>query len=628
MVGEPPFIGRAHELAALHGWLDDAVDDGPRAVLLSGEAGMGKTRLLDRFAASVVQRRSDVTVLRATCYQDTQVPYLPLATALRPIGDLASLLHPLGDDTPERGDARRLQLYVGAVDLVERAAADATLLLVIDDLHWADQGTLDLLGHLLHVVRPMMTVLPYRPINDGPLRELSERVRRTDWHREIVLEGLDPFALHEMVEELTGERPSRKLLDGLADASEGNPLLVRSLLARLEAFGVLTTRDGLLTHRGGEEILAGPAELDELLRHRVRDLSRACLDLLVTAAFIDEGGRLEDVRAVMRIDEARFAHLIEEAASAGVLRDDEVIHFDHPQLRYVLYQRPRGARRQELHLKVADHLETNASDDAQHVVAIAHHLRRAGNRADPDRVVRACLAAASQAAAMVAWREAALSYDAAIEAIERIEEGPSALAALLHARSAYAHWYNHDNPGAVDHARAAVEIARPLGDLAIWADALTSWARGMWSGESGAWGSSFDFSPFDEFLDAVGDREPRLRARVQHVRGTLRFMTTDSDGAREDLEAALALATAEDDTRTLGEVTFAIASVYVADAELPEAIAAYETAFELDSIVGNELHCVSGHRGAATALDARRSRRSRAPGPNGNGKWTSDRRMG
>jgi tetratricopeptide (TPR) repeat protein len=302
----------------------------------------------------------------------------------------------------------------------------------------------------------------------------------------------------------------------------------------------------------------------------------------------------------MGTDEARFARLVDEAIGAGVLRDDEIISFDHPQLRYVMYQRPRGVRRQELHLKVADHLEALSRDDPARVVAIAHHLRRAGERADPDRVIRACLAAASQAAAVVAWGEAARAYDAAIEAAERSDEGPGAMLALLHARTAYAHWYNHDNPRAREHASAAIEIARPLGELTIWADALTSLARGLWSGETGAWGASFDLSPFDEFLTVAGEREPLLRARVHHVRGTLRFMSTDADRAREDLDAALALATDEDDARVIGEVTFALASVYIADNELPKAIGAYETAYALDSMVGNELHRVSGHRAMAT----------------------------
>src|SRR4030088_784989 len=101
MAGELPFVGRADELGALHTWLTEAIETGPRAVLLRGEAGMGKTRLLDRFAADVGRSQPGVTVLRATCYQDAPVPYLPLATALRPIGDLTSLLRPLIDDTPE-----------------------------------------------------------------------------------------------------------------------------------------------------------------------------------------------------------------------------------------------------------------------------------------------------------------------------------------------------------------------------------------------------------------------------------------------------------------------------------------------------------------------------------------------
>src|SRR5687767_5532637 len=111
MAGELPFVGRSDELVALHTWLDETIAGAPRAVIVRGEAGVGKTRLLDRFAGDVVRLRPEVTILRATCYQDARVPYLPLATALRPIGDLASLLRPMVDDTPEGADHRRLHLY-------------------------------------------------------------------------------------------------------------------------------------------------------------------------------------------------------------------------------------------------------------------------------------------------------------------------------------------------------------------------------------------------------------------------------------------------------------------------------------------------------------------------------------
>src|SRR5260221_9125398 len=138
MAGIHPFVGRTAELRALKRWLNEAISDGPRVVLVSGEPGVGKSSLLDRFIADVGRRKLAISVLRAACYQDVNVPYLPLATALRPIGDIAALLRPLIDDTPERSDERRLHLYLGTADAVHQVASEAPVLLVIDDLQWAD----------------------------------------------------------------------------------------------------------------------------------------------------------------------------------------------------------------------------------------------------------------------------------------------------------------------------------------------------------------------------------------------------------------------------------------------------------------------------------------------------------
>ena len=600
-----PFVGRTGELRSLRAWLTESVSLGTRVVLLEGEPGVGKSSLVERLVTDALRRKQPPTVLRATCYQDVHVPYLPLATALRPIGDLAALLRPLIDDTPDRSDERRLHLYLGVADVVERAARDAPLLLVLDDLQWADQGTLDLLAHVLQVSaqstggQRLMAVLPHRPVNEGALLEFIERMRRGDWCRELSLQGLDAFALHELVEALTGERPARKLLDGLDEASAGNPLLARSLLERLEAFGVLTVRSGHLTHRGGEELLAGPAELDELLRHRLRDLPRPCLDMLVAASFVGEGEPLEHVRAVMGANEERFHTIVEQAVAARVLRDHDVVRFDHPQVRQVMFQRPRGARRQQLHLRVADHLESLGGDDAARAVAIAHHLRRAGELADADRVVQASLRAATHAAAVVAWGEAARAYDAAIEAAETVHEGSSAFVALLHARSAYAHWYNHDNPGAEQHALAAVAIASRLRDLPLWVEALETLARARWSGVGMGGGQPLSVAEFDDYLAIAGDRDPALSARVHRVRGTVLLQANNAIAlARPDLLRAAELVD-RDDPRATSDVEFAVGALSFTELDLDRAMRSFRDAYEHVLVAGNALLRVSIVRGQA-----------------------------
>jgi hypothetical protein len=611
MAGGLPFIGRRDELRALKTWFADAAGGAARIVLLEGEPGIGKSALVDRFVADALRRRQPPTVLRSTCYQGVHVPYLPLATALQPIGDLASLLQPLREDTPERSDERRLHLYTGVVDVITRAASHAPLLVVIDDAQWADQGTLDLLSHVLQVTtqstigQPIMTLLPHRTTVDGAFAELLERLRRAPSTRRLSLGGLDTFALHELVEAVTGQRPSRKLLDGLGEASAGNPLLAKSLLERLEAFGVLTVRSGHVTYRGSEELLAGPAELDELLRHRLRDLPRACLDLLVAAAFVGEGASLEHVRAVMASPPERFHAIVEQAVTARVLLDHEVVRFDHPQVRQVMYQRPRGARRQRLHLDVANHLESLGVDDPERAVAVAHHLRRAGDLVEPSRVIQASVRAASHAATVVAWGEAARAYDAAIDAATESGDGASAFVALLHTRSAYAHWYNHDNPGAEQRALAAAAIAKRLGDLSLWADALDTLAHARWSSVAATTDVATTVAEFDDFLDTVGERSPALRSRVHRLRATLLLQVhNDVALARADMALAAELVD-RDDPNAASDVAFAGAALALTELDLDRAVEHLDHAHARVIEAGNNLLRVSILRGRAMATWAR-----------------------
>jgi hypothetical protein len=144
-------VGRATELAHLDRWLDEARHGSPRFIVLSGEPGMGTTRLADEVQARA--RQSGLRVLAGRCFEDVAVPYLPMMTALRPL--LAS------DDTPVlepllgRGalsaaaDANDLALYIGVAEALLDATKDAALLLSLDALQWDDRATLDLLAHVV-----------------------------------------------------------------------------------------------------------------------------------------------------------------------------------------------------------------------------------------------------------------------------------------------------------------------------------------------------------------------------------------------------------------------------------------------------------------------------------------------
>jgi predicted ATPase len=154
MAVDVPFIGRVDELGLLRRYLDGALAGHPRIVLLSGDAGVGKSRLLSE--AMVAATEAGVEVLFGTCYEDGGIPYLALATALRRVDhegarrlDPRRRTEPVQGADPESAEAGRLQLYLDVTAALVDTAADRPTLLVIDDVHWADDASADLLRHVV-----------------------------------------------------------------------------------------------------------------------------------------------------------------------------------------------------------------------------------------------------------------------------------------------------------------------------------------------------------------------------------------------------------------------------------------------------------------------------------------------
>ena len=378
-----PFVGRTDELDAVRDALAGAGATGVAAVLVHGPPGIGKTALIDAFL-----NETDAIVLRTTCTEGSGRPLAALGQAIGALGD--SDAHGVIDDDEalDRGSERRSRLLAQALELVSDRVRAGPTVLVVDDVQWIDGASADA---LLYVVRAMLDAqfagslsiaLTARPGPWAPApHRLIDALDAEPWFCSIELGGLDRFVLHDLVIALTGQRPSRPLLSLLQDASDGNPMLVASLLRRLDDFGVLGRRGDLLIARGRIDAVAGPQDLDALLREQFGSLSAPCVDLLTRAAFLGDGARLDDLCALVSIDAARVDELLAEATAARVVRQHpDVIEFVHPQLRQVLLHRPRGRRRRQLHASIAQHLADTDDGTAMRAIAVAHHLRRAITR--------------------------------------------------------------------------------------------------------------------------------------------------------------------------------------------------------------------------------------------------------
>jgi predicted ATPase len=255
------FVGRERELGRLAAGLERAAGGGPVRIALTGPAGVGISRLLDEIEVRL-RDVAEVTVLRGAAFAPLSgMPYAPLADALRsvlialPDGPLQRVVGLAGQDLgtllPElRGrlgalaeptmlvspDQRAARMAEGLIGLIDRLAGSGAVLLAIEDLHWADPGTLRLVSTLLRVSRrvPLCLVLTYRPDElhrRHAMRALADAIEADRDVEHIELPALERREVAALLEAVIAERPTGGLVAAAMEASLGNPLLVEQLAA-------------------------------------------------------------------------------------------------------------------------------------------------------------------------------------------------------------------------------------------------------------------------------------------------------------------------------------------------------------------------------------------------------------
>jgi predicted ATPase len=256
----PTFVGRAAELARLDDARRRAAAGPPAAIVVGGEAGVGKSRLLDEFARRC--RGEELRVLVGGCIElgEEGVPFAPVIEALRTLlrtlepektealighsrRDLARLLPelgelPAGDSRTTASDLATAQgrLFELLLDLVERVATDQPTVLVIEDIHWADQSTRDLLGFLVRSLRRpgLLLVLTYRTDElhrRHPLRPFLAELERIRWVERLELQRFDRAELVAQLTGILGEPPTAELVDDVFERAQGNPFFTEELVA-------------------------------------------------------------------------------------------------------------------------------------------------------------------------------------------------------------------------------------------------------------------------------------------------------------------------------------------------------------------------------------------------------------
>jgi len=465
---QAPFVGRDEELSWLHEALRQASAGRPGMVLVAGEAGVGKSRLVGRFAGQAGRAGRLVAAGGAAPLTGGALPYAPLLQALRAVeaacerAELSGVLAELTGDRPAveraRGpEAGRRRLFEHLCDVTNRLSRAGPVLLVLEDLHWADSATLDVLAFVLRTLRGarLLVVGTYRAEDPGELLAgwLAE-VRR--WPQVGWLE-LSRFSRAELAAQLAGLRGGPVDSQTVAEVfgrSQGNPFFAEQLIAAGQA---------------GQGRL--PGVLREVLLARVRQLSPAGQHVLQVAAVAGRWVGHDWLAAVAGGPEEELTGSLREAVDHGLLAitaversGPEGYEFRHALLQEAIYGELLPGQRARLHGAYARVLADLPEAAARFAAELAEHYYRAGQ---PGEALTWAVRAAGRADRVYAHAEAARCCERVLELWDQV---PGAAArsgtdrAALHTKAARAWEYAGDDARALAHIEDALRLVDPAAD--------------------------------------------------------------------------------------------------------------------------------------------------------------------
>jgi class 3 adenylate cyclase len=523
-------VGRETEHVLLERWLAEARAGQPRLVLITGEAGIGKTTLLEQWAMRADE--SNARVLMGSAFEHVMTPFLPVASALQELAGVGELF---GDDVADLEHAD-LRAHLAVTRALFEAAARRPTVLAIDDVHWADPGTLGFLQHLVAAaahrfgappVRLLLVLTARTNTGSASVDTTLRRLARESIARLLRLEGLGELQVHEMLAQRCGRMPSAQLVHSFLRATAGNPLLVEMLIEQLQDGSHFEMRANRLIATVDAESFVVSPELEEAWTVRLRKVRPATRRLLETAAFLGDGASLDELQMVVGRDEAEFSALLGDAELAGLVTiGGGAYRFCHPLLRRALMSAAPARRRRYVEAGIASALSKNVSDVGRVALAAVEHARRAGGfdfGADGAHLLEM---AAHEAAARGAWATAAACY-------EQLLEAPATHDIRDHARvelsAGMAHRHNSDYQAAHPHLVAALDLAREIGELEIWGEAL------FWLTNAQVLERVPELrvptEKIEQFLEAAGDEVPDARAMLLASLAQFHFSRFDLDAA-------------------------------------------------------------------------------------------------
>jgi tetratricopeptide (TPR) repeat protein len=448
------FVGRENELKTLQNTFIGAMSGQGALNMVVGEPGIGKTALCEQLSTFVTLRGGKT--LWGHCYEEgsLSLPYLAFIEAMRSyvldrepddlkkelgsgatdvariVSEIREKLHvePRESQNPEED---RYRLMQAVASFLTNAAAIKPMLVILEDLHDADKGTLEMLSYVSRNLSGtrLLIIGTYRDVEvdrNHPLSAALAELRRVSSFGRVLLRGLNIDEVQRMLESLTQEIIPLGLAQAVYRQTEGNPLFVQEVVRYLTEEKLLTRESGKLSASDNTALeMSIPEGLRDVIGKRLSNLSAGCNELLSVASVIGREFALETLKSVSGVDETVFVKALKEAIQLSILEERSQVgviryRFTHAFFRQTLYEELIAPERLKWHQQIARSMEElYANRLEEHAVELAEHFSQSTDAADLKKAVQYGEMAAKRAVTVYAYGEAVRLLDETIR-VQRV----------------------------------------------------------------------------------------------------------------------------------------------------------------------------------------------------------------
>ena len=625
------FVGRQREMGELKGCLEDALSGRGRLVTLVGEPGIGKTRTAQELTTYAGLRSAQV--LWGRCYEEQGMPpYWPWVQTIRTyvrerdpeqlrseMGAGAADINEVVSDVKERlpdlkpppqldsPEQARFRLFDSITAFLKSASLKQPLVLVLDDLHWADQPSLLLLQFVARELgnSRLLLIGTYRDMELSRQHQLAEslgELTRERLFQRVLLRGLSQQEVGRFIEVAAGVDPPSGLTEAVHTQTEGNPLFVTEVVRLLVQEGELTQESGA---RDSWTVRI-PEGVREVIGRRLNRLSQRCNETLTTASVIGREFELRQLSTLVEdMSEDRLLEVLEEALSARVIEElPQAVgryQFTHALIQETLTEEVTLTRRVRLHSRIAETLEELYGDQTEaHAAELAHHFAEAEAVLGTVKLVRYSLLAGERSLAAYAWEEAMelmqrglAAKGVPLEGTEPARDSEAAALLFGFGRAQAATAERHLRRDAVTTMRRAfdyyVEAAQVEQALAV-AEYPMYASSGHGSGRTQLLSRALELVPTDSH--AEGRLLSRYGLELGRVEG-------DYEGAQEAFQRTMLIAQREGDAVLEARTVANSASVHFFHLHFNDCLSNCLRAIELGRLTDDLYSQVNGHIDAA-----------------------------